>query len=71
MNARLDHAVDAAIDRALTELELDLSYRLTVKRFLHSNPEAWEVCCGSACEPCVLDLAAAVRRVRELLEPAP
>jgi len=38
-----------------------------VRRYLQRDDDAWRVCCGSLCDPCVLRLGRVVDRVRELL----
>jgi hypothetical protein len=58
--------LDRAIERALRELDLDPSCRRDVLALLESPRDAWPACCGSLCDPCVLTLARAADRVREL-----
>jgi hypothetical protein len=38
-----------------------------VREYLHKDPSEWRFCCGGVCDPCVLTLARAVDRARELL----
>jgi len=38
-----------------------------VREYLHKDPSAWLHCCGGVCDPCVLTIARAVAKARELL----
>lgn len=60
-------AEHGAILRALDEEGLDPMYDGVVRRYLQRDDDAWRVCCGSLCDPCVLRLGRVVDRVRELL----
>jgi hypothetical protein len=46
---------------------LDESQHGFVREFLHRDPSEWLYCCGSACDPCVLTIARAVDKAREIL----
>lgn len=58
--------LDQAIALALSELDLDPAFGPDVVALLESPRGAWRTCCGSLCNPCVITLARAVDRVREL-----
>ena len=60
-------SVEAALDRALTEHQLDESFRKMVRDLVWDTDDRWRVCCGSACEPCVEQLWRAVNQVRQIL----
>lgn len=58
--------LDRALALALRELDLDPSFGPDVKALLEIPRDAWPACCGSLCDPCVLALARAADRVRQL-----
>ncbi len=38
-----------------------------IRMYLDEDPDTWASCCGSACDPCVLTIACAVRDARRRL----
>jgi hypothetical protein len=62
-----DHALEAAVRKALEDRALDPSFFSTVRDLVVRDSEEWRACCGSGCDPCVLVIAGAVDRARELL----
>ena len=64
---RRRRALEEALDLALEENHIDGSFRETVRNLVHDTDDRWRVCCGSACEPCVEQVARAVDRVRALI----
>ena len=62
-----DEALDDAVRTALAERGLDASFFRLVRDLAARDSEEWRICCGSGCDPCVLRIAPAVDRVRELL----
>lgn len=46
---------------------LDEAQQGFVREYLHKAPSDWMFCCGSACDPCVLTIARAVEKARDLL----
>lgn len=64
---RKQRAFEEALDLALEVHRIDPSYRETVRNLVHDTDDRWRVCCGSACEPCVEQVARAVDQVRSLI----
>jgi len=58
------------VAEAVRQCRLDRSYALAVAEMIDEDDDGWPACCGSSCDPCVLTLAAAARRARELLRDA-
>ena len=59
--------LEAALGTALAEAGLGEDQRGTVRVLASQDDDRWRECCGSGCSPCVLQLARAVDRVRELM----
>ncbi len=62
-----DDTINDAVSRSLRETGLHRAFHATVRRFLLSDNDAWNVCCGADCDPCVTELSRAVDRAREIL----
>jgi hypothetical protein len=63
-----DPAFERALAQAVAETGLDPVWSGNVRELHTRIDEAWRGrCCGSNCDPCVLTLARAVDRLRELL----
>lgn len=65
-------AVDAETERrAISEgarfAGLDAAQEGYVREYLRKDRSEWFFCCSSACDPCVLTIARAVDKARELL----
>ena len=58
--------MDEALEVAMSEHRLDASFRKMVRDLAHDLEDRWRVCCGSACDPCVEQVARVVDRVRAL-----
>lgn len=58
--------MDEALDLALAHHNLDASFRKMVRDLVRDTADRWRVCCGSACDPCVEQVARVVDQVREL-----
>lgn len=59
---------ESALARAVSEAGLDPVWTGNVRELHFRRDEAWRGrCCGGGCDPCVLQLARAVDRLRELL----
>lgn len=58
--------LEAAVDVAVKETGLDPIWRGNVRSLYQREDENWRRCCGGGCDPCVLQLARAVDRVKEL-----
>lgn len=58
--------LDEALEQALGELDLDRGHRAEVREMATSPRGTWRPCCGSLCDPCVMELHRAADRVREL-----
>ena len=65
--SRKQRALEEALDLALEEQQIDVSFRETVRNLVYDKDDRWRVCCGSACEPCVEQVARAVDQVRALI----
>jgi hypothetical protein len=65
-----DPRLDAAILRALARCGLSPSFARSVAALVPRRLDDWRVCCGSACEPCVIPLGRAVDMVRAELDGA-
>jgi hypothetical protein len=64
-----DHPeIDAAVEQACRELELDLVHAGSVHAWLTEPESDWPTCCDRGCEPCVATLADAARRAKGILE---
>jgi hypothetical protein len=63
--------VDAAIEQACRECQLDLTYASSIYAYLEEDEDCWPACCGSSCEPCVLQLSTVARRALSILESDP
>ena len=59
--------LEAAVDQAVEEAGLDPIWRGNVKSLMQRGDDSWRRCCGSNCDPCVLQLGRAVDRARELM----
>ena len=62
-----DPELENAVRQALRERGLDASFFRTVLALVARDSDEWRACCGSGCDPCVLAIAPAVDRARELL----
>ena len=64
-------SMEAEEERAIAEgvrwAGLDPSQSGYVREYLRLDRSEWFFCCGSACDPCVMTIARAVDRARELL----
>jgi hypothetical protein len=60
--------IEAAVTQACRENNLDLTYIGSVYAYLDEDEDEWPACCGSSCDPCVLQLATVARRALILLE---
>jgi hypothetical protein len=58
--------LEAAMAQAMREHMLEDAYRGFVLLYLHRPDDHWRQCCYGSCEPCVLQIARVVDRVREL-----
>jgi hypothetical protein len=68
MSSAEDPVDDArAIAEGLRYAGLDPAQEGYVRAYLRQPRSEWFFCCGSACDPCVLTIARAVDRARELL----
>ena len=63
-----DPRLEAAVLRALERCGLSPSLARSVAALVPRRHDDWRICCGSACEPCVIPLARAVDMVRAELE---
>lgn len=59
-----------AVAEAVRQCRLDRSYALAVAEMIDEDDDGWPACCGSSCDPCVLTLATAARRARDILRAA-
>jgi hypothetical protein len=59
-------SLERAIEMAMREQMLDPAYRGFVMLYLGRPDDHWRQCCNGSCEPCVLQIARVVDRVREL-----
>ena len=59
--------LESALGAALVETGLGEDQRGTVRVLVEQDDDRWRECCGSGCTPCVVQLARAVDRVRELV----
>ena len=62
--------IDEAVVRSLQETGLHRAFRSTVRRFVLSDSDDWNICCGADRDPCVNELSRAVERAREILAEA-
>lgn len=58
---------EAAIREGARYAGLGESQHGFVREYLHKDRAEWFFCCGSACDPCVMTIARAVDRAREIL----
>lgn len=61
-------ALDDALQRAMAEHQLDSEWRGTVLELIERRDQFWRRCCESNCDPCALQLARVVDRVRQLMQ---
>lgn len=62
-----DAAVTAALREAAARAGLAPDQIGLIRMYLDEDPDTWASCCGSACDPCVLTIACAVRDARRRL----
>lgn len=62
-----ERTLEAALDRALADNHLHVGFKDAIRRLVFDDNDSWRVCCGSACEPCVLPMGRAVDQVRRLI----
>ena len=60
--------LEAALQVASEEHELQPWYRDCVRPLLGAPMSRWPSCCGRGCEPCALTLVAVAERVYDLLD---
>ncbi|HMQ22165.1 MAG TPA: hypothetical protein PKE00_06725 [Planctomycetota bacterium] len=59
---------EAALSAAMIAHGIHEAFRETLRRLVHEDSSSWRRCCGSGCEPCVLQFERAVDAVRAALE---
>lgn len=64
---RDDPALLNAVATALREYGLDDGFFRTVADLVTRDSDEWRACCGSGCDPCILVIAPAVDRARQIL----
>lgn len=58
---------DDAIAAGARYAGLDESHHGYVRAYLRQHPDSWVLCCGAACDLCVLTIQRAVDKARALL----
>lgn len=58
-----------ALSQAMLENGLDEVYTGTVRGLHARTDDTWRECCGSSCDPCMLQFARVVDRLRKLTQP--
>jgi len=66
-----DEQVDAAVRRALSQVDLPESYRISIRALVRSRAMNWRTCCGGSCNPCIGRIEEAVDLARRHLLEAP
>ena len=59
--------IEDALTRALAEQGIQEGFRETIRRLIYEESDSWRRCCGSGCEPCVLQMERAVDDVRRAI----
>jgi hypothetical protein len=58
-----------ALRQAMLENDLDEVYERTIRNLHARTDDAWRECCGSSCDPCMLQFGRVVDRLRKLIQP--
>ena len=59
-----DAALDDCVARALEAEGMHSGFLRIVRTYVLDRRDQWRVCCGSNCDPCMLQLGRVVDRVR-------